>query len=109
MKESILISDESYHENINQLWRAVKRFRNEAKYKDVTYKLTMWVLCCDGEIVKQRTPTDDDVDLTNLFAILPFAPSNGELLKEMAGSGVDVATELPAMITGMIEINYTTV
>lgn len=109
MKESILISDEAYNQNMNQLWRAVKRFRNEDKYKDVKYNLTLWVLSCDNEIIKQKGPTDGPIELTALFDILPLPPTNGEMLAHMAANGADVASDLPVMLTGMIEIEYTTV
>lgn len=107
MKETLKITDEAYRSDMERLWRYARRYRDTTKYTGFKVTLQNWMLSCDGQNVKSGT--DAGVDLTALLLDLPLQPTNSDLITTMAAAGVDVATELPVLLTFSFDVEYTVI
>jgi hypothetical protein len=105
MKTTFHLTDESFRADMDKLWKMIRRLRDESQFHDVTFTLQNWVLSCDGTLVKSGE--NQGTDLTALFQMLPFPPTNGDVLQIMAAYGVDVATDLPARLSYTVDVEYT--
>lgn len=107
MKQTLTVTDEAYRSDMERLWRYTRRLRDTTKYTGFKVTLQNWMLSCDGELVKSGA--DAGVDLTALLLDLPLQPTNSDILTTMAAAGVDVSTDLPALLTFSFDVEYTAI
>lgn len=106
MKESHVISNESYRIDNERLWRTIRRLRDYTKYKDVTYTIQNWAFDCDGRLVNYGK--DLGLDITATVNQLSYPITNSAIIDAIqAKVGDSSNTDLPVMFTGSIDVEYT--
>jgi hypothetical protein len=105
MKETLMVTDEAYRSDMERLWRYIRRLRDTTEYTGVKFTVQNWMLACDGN--NEKSGVAAGIDITDMVFRLQLQPTNSDLIAALKAGGADTDTDLPALLTFTIDVEYT--